>query len=195
MGASPALAEAGAALLCSPPRRSVKRDAGGSRGCERCGFQVSTALGAAGRRQVLILTASRARTAELSPRDPQPPDQVSVSLCLSLSSSRCRFGTGPFRTAGESGWALQSPAVSDNAQNLSPAGAGGARGPGESVSRVLCARTPAATCRCGGRMGKLATFCSHQPSARLFLLLPSELARVGPHPRPGGALRCLRVSC
>lgn len=115
-------------------------------------------------------------------------------LILSLSCS-LPVWDGPFRTAGESGWALQSPAVSDNAQNLNPTGAGGARGPGESVSRVLCARTPAATCRCGGRMGKLATFCSHQPSAKLFLLLPSELARVGPHPRPGGALRCLRVSC
>lgn len=171
----------------------MKRDAGGSPGCERCGFQVSTALGAAGRRQISVLTASQAQTAELSPRDPQPPKQVSFSLSLLLSLSR--FGTGPFRTAGESGWALQSPAVSDNAQNLNSTGAGGARGPGESVSRVLCARTPAATCRCGGRMGKLATFCSRQPSARLFLLLPSELARVGPHLRPGGALRCLRVSC
>lgn len=63
----------------------MKRDAGGSPGCERCGFQVSTALGAAGRRQISVLTASQARTAELSPRDPQPPEQVSFSLSLLLS--------------------------------------------------------------------------------------------------------------
>lgn len=45
-GASPGLAEAGAASLCSP--RSVKRGAGGSPGCARRRLQVSADLRAAG---------------------------------------------------------------------------------------------------------------------------------------------------
>lgn len=170
----------------------MKRGAGGSRDWraarapgERGSRRIWPQAGAAGSRQHPERGPPSCHRGIVSHRT----RSQSLSLALLLLPVTVWDGA-PFQTAGESGWAPQSPAVSVSAQKPSPAGAGGARGPGESLSRDLRARTPA-PCRCGGRMGRRGTFCSQQPSARLFLLLPSELACAGPHPRPGGALRCL----